>query len=243
MERKLAAILAADVVGYSRLMGADEAGTLERLKSLRKELVQPKITARGGRIVKLMGDGLLAEFPSVVEAVHCAVDIQQSVSARETELPEDQRILLRIGVNLGDIIVEGSDIYGDGVNVAARLEALAEPGGIFISSDAYRQARGKMEAEFEDLGEQDLKNVAEPVRVYRVAGHKSETAGVPPAGEPLALPDKPAFRPSSSSPATPLLPTKARRSTCAGWRKSSACATCSRAAFAGPAIGCASPPS
>jgi len=119
MERRLAAILAADVVGYSRLMGADEVGTLERLKSLRKELVQPKITECKGRIVKLMGDGLLAEFPSVVEAVRCAVDIQQSVVGRESNLPEERRIRLRIGLNLGDIIVEGSDIYGDGVNVAA----------------------------------------------------------------------------------------------------------------------------
>ena len=126
MERRLAAIFAADVVGYTRLMGEDEAGTLERLKSLRKELVQPKIAERKGRIVKLMGDGLLAEFPSVVEAVQCAVDIQQSMIGREADLPDDRRIRLRIGVNLGDIIVEGSDIYGDGVNVAARLEALAD---------------------------------------------------------------------------------------------------------------------
>ncbi len=120
VERRLAAILAADVVGYSRLMGADEAGTLERLKSLRRELVQPKITERSGRIVKLMGDGLLAEFPSVVEAVQCAVDIQQDMAAREPDVSDDQRIRLRIGINLGDIIVEGSDIYGDGVNLAAR---------------------------------------------------------------------------------------------------------------------------
>ncbi len=133
MERRLAAILAADVVGYSRLMGEDEAGTLERLKSLRRELVQPKIAGSRGRIVKLMGDGLLAEFPSVVEAVGCAVDIQQDMAAREADLPEERRIRLRVGVNLGDIIVEGSDIYGDGVNVAARLDGLAEPGGICIS--------------------------------------------------------------------------------------------------------------
>ena len=126
MERRLAAILAADVVGYSRLMGEHEVGTLERLKSLRKELVQPKITARKGRIVKLMGDGLLAEFPSVVEAVHCALDIQNEMTQHEPELPDNQRVRLRIGVNLGDIIAEGSDIYGDGVNVAARLEGLAD---------------------------------------------------------------------------------------------------------------------
>ncbi len=130
MERRLAAILAADVVGYSRLMGRDEAGTLKRLKSLRKELVQPRMVERKGRIVKLMGDGLLAEFPSVVEAVRCAVEIQQDMAGREAGLPEEGRIRLRIGVNLGDIIVEGTDIYGDGVNVAARLEALADPGSI-----------------------------------------------------------------------------------------------------------------
>ena len=128
MERRLAAILAADVVGYSRLMSADEAGTLARLKSLRKDLVQPKIAEGRGRIVKLMGDGLLADFPSVVEAVQCAVDIQQDMASREADLPDEHRIRLRIGVNLGDIIVEGSDIYGDGVNVAARLEALADFG-------------------------------------------------------------------------------------------------------------------
>jgi class 3 adenylate cyclase len=133
LERRLAAILAADVVGYTRLMGADETGTLERLKSLRKELVQPRIAERKGRIVKLMGDGLLAEFPSVVEAVQCAIDIQQEVAEREPDISDDQRIWLRIGINLGDIIVEGSDIYGDGVNVAARLEALADPGGICVS--------------------------------------------------------------------------------------------------------------
>ncbi len=125
MERRLSAILAADVVGYSRLMGDDEAGTLERLKSLRKDIVQPSIRERKGRVVKLMGDGLLAEFPSVVEAVQCAVEIQERVTGRETDAVADQRIRLRIGVNLGDIIVEGSDIYGDGVNVAARLEGLA----------------------------------------------------------------------------------------------------------------------
>ncbi len=152
VERKLTAILAADVVGYSRLMGEDEAGTLARLKSLRKELVQPKITGGRGRIVKLMGDGLLAEFPSVVEAVRCAVDIQKDMAGREVGLPDERRIRLRIGVNLGDIIVEGSDIYGDGVNVAARLEGLAEPGGICISGKVYEEVRNKLPTAFEDLG-------------------------------------------------------------------------------------------
>ncbi len=165
MERRLAAILAADVVGYSRLMGEDETGTLARLKSLRRELVKPKITGGRGRIVKLMGDGLLAEFPSVVEAVRCAIDIQQDVARREAGLPDERRIRLRIGVNLGDIIVEGSDIYGDGVNVAARLECLAEPGGICISGKVYEEVRNKLPTAFEDLGDREVKNIREPVRV------------------------------------------------------------------------------
>jgi len=169
VKRKLAAILAADVVGYSRLMGEDETGTLERLKSLRRKLVQPKIMERGGRIVKLMGDGLLAEFPSVVEAVQCAVDMQQSMAGRETDLPQARRIRLRIGVNLGDIIVEGSDIYGDGVNVAARLEALADPGGICISGTVFDHVKGKVALDFADLGEQQFKNIDQPVQVYRIA--------------------------------------------------------------------------
>jgi adenylate cyclase len=194
VERKLTTILAADVVGYSRLMGEDEAGTLARLKTLRKELVQPKITGGRGRIVKLMGDGLLAEFPSVVEAVRCAVDIQQDMGAREPGLPGDRRIRLRIGVNLGDIIVEGSDIYGDGVNVAARLEGLAEPGGICISGKVYEEVRNKLSTVFEDLGEREVKNIREPVRVYRW----TETAADPSPGmtgaeRPPPLPDKPSI--------------------------------------------------
>jgi len=169
VKRRLAAVLAADVVGYSRLMGVDEARTLERLKSLRKEVVQPKITERKGRIVKLMGDGLLAEFPSVVEAVQCAVDIQEQMIGREADLPGEQRIRLRIGVNLGDIIVEGSDIYGDGVNVAARLEALADPDGICISGTVFDHVRGKVGLDFANLGEQQVKNINQPVQVYRIA--------------------------------------------------------------------------
>ena len=157
MERKLAAILAADVVGYSRLMGEDEAGTLERLNCLRRELVQPKITERKGRIVKLMGDGLLAEFPSVVEAVQCAVDIQRGMNEREPEITDERRIRLRIGVNLGDIIVEGSDIYGDGVNVAARLEGLADPGTIYVSGTVFDHVKAKVDLDFVDLGEQEVK--------------------------------------------------------------------------------------
>ncbi len=159
MERRLTAILAADVVGYSRLMGEDEEGTLQRLKSLRKELVQPNIAERSGRIVKLMGDGLLAEFPSVVEAVKCAVDLQKGMAARETDLSDDRRIRLRIGVNLGDIIVEGSDIYGDGVNVAARLEGLAQPGGICVSGTVFDHVKSKVDLDFADLGEQQVKNI------------------------------------------------------------------------------------
>ncbi|MDX1402767.1 MAG: adenylate/guanylate cyclase domain-containing protein, partial [Kiloniellales bacterium] len=176
MARRLAGILAADVVGYSRLMGADEAGTLDRLKSLRRELVQPRIASHGGRIVKLIGDGLLAEFPSVVEAVRCAVDLQQAMAGRERELPDESRIRLRIGVNLGDIIVEGSDIYGNGVNVAARLEDLAQPGGICISGAAKDQLSGKLNSAFEPLGTQHLKNILEPIAVYRFATSLNENS-------------------------------------------------------------------
>ncbi len=193
MERRLAAIFAADVVGYSRLMGADEAETLVRLKSLRKELVGPKITGGRGRIVKLMGDGLLAEFPSVVEAVQCAGDIQDSMNEREADLPDDQRIRLRIGVNLGDIIVEGSDIYGDGVNVAARLEALADPGGICISGSVFHQVKGKVDLGFEDRGEQEVKNIAEPIQVYRVVSDALAVQDVRSPSTVLPLPDKPSI--------------------------------------------------
>jgi len=198
MARRLAAILAADVVGYSRLMRADEVGTLERLKSLRKDLVQPKIMERKGRIVKLMGDGLLAEFPSVVEAVQCAVDIQESMAGREVDMPDEGRIKLRIGVNLGDVIVEGSDIYGDGVNVAARLETLADPGGICVAGTVFDHVRGKVSLNFADLGEQKVKNIDQPVQVYRVALDGSADAG--PAADspradaaPLKQPERPSI--------------------------------------------------
>jgi adenylate cyclase len=193
VERRLAAILAADVVGYSRLMGEDEAGTLERLKSLRRELVQPKIAERKGRIVKLMGDGLLAEFPSAVEAVQCAVEIQQDMAGQEADLPDERRIRLRIGVNLGDIIVEGSDIYGDGVNVAARLEALADPGGVYVSDDVYRQIEGKIDVAFEDLGEQLVKNITKPVHVFRARLDEDTAARALSPGEPLPLPEEPSI--------------------------------------------------
>jgi adenylate cyclase len=194
LARRLAAILAADVVGYSRLMGEDETGTLERLKSLRRELVQPKIAERGGRIVKLMGDGLLAEFPSVVEAVQCAIDIQQEVAEREPDISDDRRIRLRVGINLGDVIVEGSDIYGDGVNVAARLEALADPGGICVSSAVFDSVKGKVGLDFADLGEQQVKNIKEPIRAYQGRLQSGETSNLPASDRPeLDLPDEPSI--------------------------------------------------
>ena len=194
MERRLAAILAADVVGYSRLMGQDEAGTLVRLKSLRTQLVQPRINANHGRVVKLMGDGLLAEFPSVIEALQCAVDIQQAIIDIEHDLSDERRIRIRIGVNLGDIIAEGSDIYGDGVNVAARLEALAEPGGICVSGKVYEEIRNRLEAPFEDLGNQELKNIAEPVRIYRWVNANPNASLEDEAKESaLTLPEKPSI--------------------------------------------------
>jgi adenylate cyclase len=174
-------------------MGEDETGTLERLKSLRKELVQPGITEGKGRIVKLMGDGLLAEFPSVVEAVQCAVDIQRSMIGREADLSDERRIKLRIGVNLGDVIVEGSDIYGDGVNVAARLEALAEPGGICVSGPVFDTVQGKLDVAFEDFGERQMKNIAKSVRVYRLTSTGPQESPSTHPAEPLPLPDKPSI--------------------------------------------------
>jgi adenylate cyclase len=150
--RRLAAILAADVAGYSRLMGADEEGTLDRLKALRRELLDPKFTEHRGRLVKTTGDGLLVEFASVVDAVRCAVELQRAIIDRNADVAEDRRITLRIGINLGDVIIDGEDIYGDGVNIAARLESLAEPGGICISRAVRNQIRDKLSYTFEDLG-------------------------------------------------------------------------------------------
>src|ERR1700731_4413447 len=166
VQRRLAAILAADVAGYSRLMGADEEGTHERLKAHFRELVDPKIKQHRGRTVKNTGDGLLAEFPSVVEAVRCAAELQRGMGDRNAEIPEDKRITFRVGINLGDVIAEEDDIYGDGVNVAARLEALAEPGGICISRVVRDQIRDKLPYPFEDKGEQSVKNIARSVRVF-----------------------------------------------------------------------------
>jgi TolB-like protein/class 3 adenylate cyclase len=192
--RRLAAILAADVAGYSRLMGADEEGTLERLKALRHELLDPKITEHHGRIVKTTGDGMLVEFASVVDAVRCAVAVQKAMPERNTGVAADNRIELRIGINLGDVIVEGDDLYGDGVNIAARIEALADAGGVFVSNTVHDHVRDRLPLFFEDLGEQQVKNIARPVRVYRVRGAgtaaKSPSAPAPPA---LSLPDKPSI--------------------------------------------------
>ena len=168
VERRLAAILAADVAGYSRLMGTDEEGTLRQLKAHRKELVDPKITEHRGHIVKTTGDGMLVEFVSVVDAVRCAVDIQRGMVERNVEVPADKRIEFRIGINVGDIISDDNDIYGDGVNVAARLEALADPGGIMVSHTVHDQVRDKLSFDFEDMGEQTVKNIARPIGVHRV---------------------------------------------------------------------------
>ena len=193
VQRRLAAILAADVAGYSRLMGADEEGTLAALKELRRELADPKIKEHRGRIVKTTGDGLLVEFASVVDAVRCAVEVQQEMAERNVGVPEEQRIQFRIGINLGDIIKDGRDIYGDGVNVAARLEALAEPGGICVNRVVRDQVRDKLDFAFEDAGEQRVKNIARPLRVYHVRPGQLADEEMSAAQPPLALPDKPSL--------------------------------------------------
>ena len=186
VERRLAAILAADVAGYSRLMGVDEEGTLAALKADRSEIVDPKIAEHRGRIVKTTGDGALVEFASAVDAMRCAMEIQRAMAARNASIIEDRRIEFRIGINVGDIIIDDGDIYGDGVNIAARVEALARPGAICISDNAYQQVKGKFALEVSDMGEQQLKNIAEPVQVYQVQLEElARTA--------LALPDKPSI--------------------------------------------------
>ncbi len=179
MERRLAAILATDMVGFSRLMGEDEAATLAALQSHLNELIEPKVAQFRGRIVKLMGDGALVEFASVVDAVTCAVAIQEGMATRGAQAPENRRIEFRIGINIGDVLVDGDDIYGDGVNLAARLEGLAEPGGICISETVYEHTRNKLDVRFEDLGEQELKNIAEPLRVYRIPIGEAKHSGPP----------------------------------------------------------------
>jgi TolB-like protein/class 3 adenylate cyclase/Tfp pilus assembly protein PilF len=194
VERRLAAVLAVDVAGYSRLMGRDEEGTLAQFKSLRKSLVDPTIAAHRGRIVKTTGDGMLVEFASAVDAARCAVEVQRGMAGQNADLPQDTRIEFRIGIHVGDIIIDDNDIFGDGVNIAARLEGIAEPGGICISDDAQRQIRGKVEVAFDDLGPQTLKNIAEPMRAWRALLNGS-TPAVKPSAEPapLALPDKPSI--------------------------------------------------
>src|SRR5262249_22933443 len=167
-ERRLAAILAVDVAGYSRLMGRDEEGTLAALRSIRREVGDLKIAEHRGRIVKTAGDGWLVEFASVVDAVRCAVEVQREMIARNTSIAVERRIEFRMGINVGDIIVEDGDIFGDGVNIAARLEALAEPGGICISAAAHEQVRDKVDFLFKDAGEHQVKNIARPVRTYRI---------------------------------------------------------------------------
>ena len=187
--RRLAAIMAVDVVGYSRLMGEDEAGTARAVREHR-EAARPIVAGFGGRIVKTMGDGLLLEFPSVVAAVECAIAIQKLMVERNAETPEAKRIVYRIGVNLGDVLIEGDDILGDGVNIAARLEALCEPGGVMISGAAYEHIRGRIDAAFVDLGEQALKNIARPVRVYELAIGASNGAPAQTKPTPAPAPEK-----------------------------------------------------
>src|SRR5580704_17703676 len=177
VDRRLAAVLAADVAGYSRLMGLDEERTLANLKSFRKTLVDPSIAAHRGRIVSTTGDGMLAEFASAVDAARCAVEIQRGMAAQNADVPKDVRIEFRIGIHVGDIIIDDNDIFGDGVNIAARLEGIAEPGGVCISDDAQRQIRGKVDIAFEDMGFQTLKNIAEPMRAWRT----QLNGAVPPA--------------------------------------------------------------
>src|SRR5208283_2188558 len=177
--RRLAAILAADVVGYSRLMGEDEAGTALGVREHR-DAARPIVAGLGGRIVKTTGDGLLLEFPSVVAAVECAIAVQELMAERNADVPEAKRIVYRIGVNLGDVLIEGDDILGDGVNIAARLEGICEPGGVLISGAAYDHVRGRIDSDFVDLGEKDLKNIARPVRVYAVKTGSESTAPAAP---------------------------------------------------------------
>src|SRR5260370_13276777 len=196
VERRLAAILAADVAGSCRLIGIDEEGTLAQLKALRKTLFGPKITEHRGRIVKNTGDGALVEFSSVVDAVRCAVEVQRGVAKRNTDVPQVMRIEFRIGIHVGDIIIDDNDIFGDCVNIAARLEAIAEPGGVCISDDAQRQIRGKVEIACDDMGMQALKNIAEPMRAWRVRLGVSASTSTRPSmdtAQPLALPDKPSI--------------------------------------------------
>jgi TolB-like protein/class 3 adenylate cyclase len=194
VKRKLVAILAADIAGYSRLMGADEAGTLARLKEYRRELIDLKNKQYRGRVMKTTGDGILIEFPSVVDAISCSLEVQQGIRERNADIPPEKRIEFRIGINLGDVIVEGRDLYGDGVNIAARLEGLAEPGGICISQTVLNHARGKVAFDVEDLGEQTLKNIVQSIHIYRLTVNSDRGSAVSrPLELALALPDKPSI--------------------------------------------------
>src|SRR6266571_4719500 len=189
VERRLSAVLSADVAGYSRLVGIDEEGTLAQLRSIRLELIDPAIAVHRGRIIKTTGDGILVEFSSVVDAVRCALAVQRSMAERNAEIAADRLIALRIGIHLGDVVVDGADLLGDGVNIAARLEGIADPGGISLSEDVWRQVRDKLPEAFVDLGEQVLKNIARPMRVYRI-----DLAGAAEAPHlTLPLPDKPSI--------------------------------------------------
>jgi len=190
VERRLAAILAADIAGYSRLIEADEEGTLERLKALRRELLDPKIAEHRGRIVKTTGDGMLVEFASVVDALRCAAEVQRALAETNAALPSEHRIAFRIGINVGDIVAEEGDIFGDGVNVAARLEGLAQPGGICVSARVQEDAAGRLDLNFQDIGEHQLKNITRPVRVFRVV---TGAKAMPVPAPTLALPDKPSI--------------------------------------------------
>ncbi len=191
MERRLAAILAADVVGYSRLIRSDEEGTLAALKAVRTDVINPLIAKHGGRVVKLMGDGMLVEFASVVDAVRAAVEVQQAVTERNGTVPEEKRIEFRVGINMGDVVIEGDDIHGDGVNVAARLEGLAKPGGICVSGNVYEEVRDRTDLPFEDLGEREVKNINRPLRIWQwVANDPAVTVDATKVSAPLSLPDK-----------------------------------------------------
>ena len=198
VERRLAAVLAADVAGYSRLMGADEEGTLARLKTIKKAIVEPAVTSHRGRTVKTTGDGWLIEFASAVDAVRSAVEVQRKMAEQNAAAPKDQRVEFRIGIHVGDIIVDDNDIFGDGVNIAARLEGIAEPDGICISDDAHRQIRGKVDFAFDDIGLQNLKNIVEPMRAWRVRLHNDAPLAGPAkrsavSTQELSLPDKPSI--------------------------------------------------
>ncbi|MEO8322074.1 MAG: adenylate/guanylate cyclase domain-containing protein, partial [Bradyrhizobium sp.] len=203
VERRLAAVVAADVAGYSRLMGGDEERTLADLKHVRATLIDPAIADHRGRIVKTSGDGLLVEFASAVDAARCAVEVQRAMAERNVTVPRDIRLEFRIGIHVGDIIIDDDDIFGDGVNIAARLEGMAEPGGICISDDAHRQIRGKVDIDFGDLGSQALKNIAEPMRVWQV-----RVGGEPASMPPRKVADSAAKAPELPHSQLPPLPDK-----------------------------------